>query len=70
MLSSDLNVEGLRINKPTFQITDLNFYAFHNLQLTSPLAQRNYKGKCKVTRYRPDVAQRVGRGIALLFHDL
>ena len=25
--------------------------------------------KGKVIRYRPDVAQRVGRGIALLFHD-
>ena len=29
------------------------------------------KGKVKVkwSRYRPGVAQRVGRGIALLFHD-
>jgi len=25
--------------------------------------------KIKCSRYRPDVAQRVGRGIALLFHD-
>jgi hypothetical protein len=25
--------------------------------------------KLKKPRYRPDVAQRVGRGIALLFHD-
>jgi len=25
--------------------------------------------KVKVSRYRPGVAQRVGRGIALLFHD-
>ena len=25
--------------------------------------------KVKYSRYRPDVAQRVGRGIALLFHD-
>jgi hypothetical protein len=25
--------------------------------------------KVKCSRYRPDVAQRVGRGIALLFHD-
>jgi hypothetical protein len=31
-----------------------------------------WKGKMKKvkwSRYRPDVAQRVGRGIALLFHD-
>jgi len=27
------------------------------------------KGKVKCSRYRPSVAQRVGRGIALLFHD-
>jgi len=27
------------------------------------------KVKVKRSRYRPDVAQRVGRGIALLFHD-
>jgi len=27
------------------------------------------KVKVKVPRYRPVVAQRVGRGIALLFHD-
>jgi len=27
------------------------------------------KVKVKCSRYRPDVAQRVGRGIALLFHD-
>ena len=28
-----------------------------------------YKGKGRVCRYRPGVAQRVGRGIALLFHE-
>jgi len=28
-----------------------------------------YKVKVKWSRYRPGVAQRVGRGIALLFHD-
>jgi len=27
------------------------------------------KGKGKSSRYRPGVAQRVGRGIALHFHD-
>lgn len=42
MLSPDLNVGGLRINKPTYQIIDLNCYAFDNLQLTSPITQRNY----------------------------
>jgi len=39
MLSPDLNVEGLRTNKPTYHITDFNCFAFDNLQLTSPLAQ-------------------------------
>jgi len=28
-----------------------------------------YKGKIKFSRYKPGVAQRVGRGIGLLFHD-
>jgi hypothetical protein len=28
------------------------------------------KKKAKPPRYRPGAAQRVGRGIALLFHDL
>lgn len=42
MLSPDPKVEGLKINKPIYQITDLNCYAFVNLQLASPLAQRNY----------------------------
>jgi hypothetical protein len=28
------------------------------------------KVKVKLSRYRPGVAQRVGRGTALLFHDL
>jgi len=30
---------------------------------------RHYNVKVKCSRYRPEVAQRVGRGIALLFHD-
>ena len=30
---------------------------------------REIKGKVKFSRYRTCVAQRVGRGIALLFHD-
>ena len=29
----------------------------------------NNEVKLKCPRYRPGVAQRVGRGIALLFHD-
>jgi len=31
------------------------------------ILKKNVKVKC--SRYRPGVAQRVGRGIALLFHD-
>ena len=30
---------------------------------------RDYIYKIKLSCYRPGVAQRVGRGIALLFHD-
>jgi len=33
------------------------------------LQQKSVKSKVKWSRYRPGVAQRVGRGIALLFHD-
>jgi len=33
------------------------------------LNNNNNKVKVKGSRYRPGVAQRVGRGIALLFHD-
>ena len=33
------------------------------------ILQRQLKVKVKRSRYRPGVAQRVGRGIALLFHD-
>jgi len=36
------------------------------LGLTQPLTEMS---KVKWSRYRPDVTQRVGRGIALLFHD-
>jgi len=30
---------------------------------------KDNKGKVKWSRYRPGVAQRVGRDIAVLFHD-
>jgi hypothetical protein len=40
--------------------------AYHNAQFN----KRKKKKKIKWPRYRPGVAQRVGRGIALLFHDL
>ena len=36
---------------------------------SSDFSWKNYPKKVKWSRYRPDVAQRVGRGIALLFHD-
>ena len=31
--------------------------------------KRKIRGKVKFSRYRPGLAQMVGRGIALLFHD-
>ena len=34
-----------------------------------PSSHAHIKVKVKFSRYRPGVAQRVGRGIALLFHD-
>jgi len=38
------------------------------LRLTQPLTEMS-NVKVKWSRYRTGVAQRVGRGIALLFHD-
>ena len=34
-----------------------------------PVSVQYRKVKVKISRYRPDVAQMLGRGIALLFHD-
>ena len=39
------------------------------MRLTSPFCLYNKGKKVKWSRYRPGVAHRVGRGIALLFHD-
>jgi len=44
----------------------LSSVAFHAVQYFSTLS---YKVNVKRSHYRPGVAQRVGRGIALLFHD-
>ena len=38
------------------------------LRLAGTLSKKVKKKKVKCSRYRPGVAQRVGRGIALLFH--
>ena len=45
---------------PNWLLGKFCVYIFYSLQ---------YKKKIKWSRYRPGVAQRVGRGIALLFHD-
>jgi len=44
----------------------------HKMSDTFPIFHvflKYFYKKVKGTRYRPGVAQRVGRGIALLFHD-
>ena len=40
-----------------------------NRKFSLILLRINMKLKLKFSRYRPGYAQRVGRGIALLFHD-
>ena len=45
----------------------VNFHANANLCKVLNIMFGRKKVKC--SRYRPGVAQRVGRGIALLFHD-
>ena len=42
---------------------------FENVVSTQKIASIYKKVNVKRSRYRPGVAQRVGRGIALLFHD-
>jgi len=46
------------------EITYSSCYEDHERNIKSLI-----KEKVKCSRYRPGVAQRVGRGIALLFHD-
>jgi len=46
--------------------TKINFYPHED---TKSYNIFYLKVKVKFSRYRPGVAQRVGRGIALLFHD-
>jgi len=48
------------IAKGTFQ---------HDIATVSLVLKDLVKVKVKFSRYRPCMAQRVGRGIALLFHD-
>jgi len=45
------------------------FYCSEVLKLCTGYVTRTGKVKVKWSRYRPGIAQRVGRGIALLFHD-
>jgi len=46
-----------------------NFKTMYALGSSSCLLIIFVKKMVKFSRFRPDVAQRVGRGIALLFHD-
>jgi len=45
------------------------YYPEYFVVFLIPVRQVWWKLKVKFSRYRPGVAQRVGRGIALLFHD-
>jgi len=48
---------------------NLNLTLFNWLQNVNTINSTPPKEKVKWSRYRPGVAQRVGRGITLLFHD-
>jgi hypothetical protein len=51
------------------QWLDVSAYFYRNMAaLASRPCKMHIKVKVKLSRYRPGVAQRVGRGIALLFH--
>jgi len=45
------------------------FYTYIYIFMACRVTQLLKKKKVKCSRYRPGVAQRVGRGISLLFHD-
>ena len=51
------------------QIRAINLFGFGKEVWKFWATLHNCKVKVKWSRYRPSVAQRVGRGIALLFHD-
>ena len=51
-----------------YELSPLGPKNAHNF-ITATELQTAPKSKVKFSRYRPGVAQRVGRGIALLFHD-
>jgi len=63
----------VRINKALLYIYILYLYLYIYLYFIFTLYIYIYiyiyKVRVKCSRYRPGVAQRVGRGITLLFHD-
>jgi len=48
---------------------ETNISSFQHYEETAVTGSLVYLKKVKFSRYRPGVAPRVGRGIALLFHD-
>ena len=53
-----------------FSIVKYKFYVLQKVQcIFRKLCPVRYIKNVKLSRYRPGVAHRVGRGIALLFHD-
>ena len=60
-----LGLHGLLEGELCFLMSTLYIFLRHIIHMSS-LCDK----KAKWSRYRPGVAQRVGRGIALLFHDL
>jgi len=78
MFSTGQGVSNLRLSSPRSLLILSFFLTFPNgrfrrfspqKKFTCALQSTNYIKKVKWSRYRPCVAQRVGRGIALHFHD-
>jgi len=67
--------QALGVNDSVLLLLQANYWHNEsNVRLTSHLHVCSFtyllvKKKVKCSRYRPGVAQRVGRGTALLFHD-
>ena len=60
---------GAFVTWPGLNLTECRQCFIKDLVLLSVSSSLCWDGKVKCSRYRPGVTQRLGRGIALLFHD-
>jgi len=64
-----VGIVRVRTKATEFSLVFVLGISFQNLTRHIIIYQLTIKVKVNCSRYRPGMAQRVGRGIALLFHD-